>query len=57
MRVIVDACTVSRSASALTVCGPAVASTTSERNCGSVTSSFTADSDRAVIETRARLGA
>ena len=49
IRVIVDACTASRSASALTVCGPVVASTTSDRNCGSVTSSLTADSDRAVM--------
>ena len=50
IRVIVDACTASRSASALTVCGPAVASTTSDRNCGSVTSSLTDESDRAVID-------
>ncbi len=57
MRVIVDAWTASRSARALTVCGPAVASTTNDRNCGSVTSSFTDESDRAVIATSARLAA
>ena len=43
MRVIVDACTSRCSASAVTVCGPRVASTTSVRNCGSVTSSLTDD--------------
>ena len=41
MRVIVEACTSSRSASALTVCGPWSDTTTSVRSCGSVTSSLT----------------
>ena len=55
MRVMVDACTSRRSASALTVCGPWSDTTTSVRSCGSVTSSLTEASARTVMPTRARL--
>ena len=53
MRVIVDACTSSRSASALTVCGPSSDTTPSVRSCGSVTSSLTDASARTVMPTSA----
>jgi hypothetical protein len=52
---MVDACTLSWSANAVTVCGPRCDNTISVRNCAVVTSSLTEDSERAVTSTSARL--